>query len=117
MTLLKELRKAKGLTQSDIADKINITRGAYANIENGMREPDYKTTCILADLFGVSVDYLMGRESKKEASPSENELAPLLQEPLMKEIYDTALQLSPEARKIILAQIEAVKDLEAGIKK
>ena len=62
MTRMKELRKQCKERQEDIAPLIGITRGAYANIENGKREADYETLIFLADHFGVTVDYLLGRD-------------------------------------------------------
>ena len=64
----KECRKSLGKTQADIAALIGITRGAYANIETGRREPDFATLSTLADYFNVSIDYLLGREEKDPPS-------------------------------------------------
>lgn len=61
---LKELRKKSHKTQEEMAALIGLTRGAYANIENGRREPDFATMNTLADYFGVSVDWLMGRDER-----------------------------------------------------
>ena len=60
---LKKLRKAKQLTQVDLASLMNISKGAVAMWETGKREPDYATTIKLAKLFGVSVDYLIGNSN------------------------------------------------------
>ena len=65
---LKELRKKSHKTQGEMADFIGVTRGAYANIENGRREPDFKTLNKLADYFGVSVDWLIGRDEQTALS-------------------------------------------------
>ena len=58
---LSELRKKNKLTQQRVADYLGISRGAYANYETGAREPDTDTLIKLADLFGVTVDSLVGR--------------------------------------------------------
>ena len=63
---LKECRTASGKTQLEIAQLLGITRAAYSNIEAGRREPDFESLNTLADHFGVSVDYLMGREQKEK---------------------------------------------------
>lgn len=60
MTRIKSLRHVTGETQENIASLIGITRGAFANIENGKREPDIKTLTILANHFCVTTDYLLG---------------------------------------------------------
>lgn len=59
MTRIKDLRIERQLTQLQMASLLGITRGAYANIENGRREPDISTLIFLADYFSVSVDYLI----------------------------------------------------------
>lgn len=61
MNNLKELRKKKGLTQKELAEYIGITQKGYANYESGAREPSIETLNMLADLFGVSVDTILGR--------------------------------------------------------
>lgn len=58
---LKELRKAKGMTQNEVAKVIGYSSLSYARYEKGEREPDINTLCKLADYFEVSVDYLIGR--------------------------------------------------------
>lgn len=67
MENLKKLRKIHEATQQTVADHLGITRSAYSNIENDNRDPDTKTLLKLADYYNVSVDYLLGRENKKEA--------------------------------------------------
>ncbi len=62
---LKELRIAKGLTQSEVAKVIGYSSLSYARYEKGEREPDISTLCKLADYFEVSVDYLLGRGPKE----------------------------------------------------
>jgi len=58
---LKELRKAKGMTQNEVAKVIGYSSLSYARYEKGERKPDINTLCKLADYFEVSVDYLIGR--------------------------------------------------------
>jgi transcriptional regulator with XRE-family HTH domain len=58
---LKELRSQKKKTQKEIAAFLGITRQGYGNYENGVTEPDTETIQKLADFFGVSTDYLLGR--------------------------------------------------------
>lgn len=58
---LVSLRKKKKWTQKDIAGKLNISRSAYAGYEIGRRVPEYSTLENMANLFEVSIDYLVGR--------------------------------------------------------
>jgi len=70
---LRALRKLMGLTQKDAADRLELGQTTVANYENGTRVPDLKTISALADLYGVTVDYLLGRSADNEemTSPSE----------------------------------------------
>lgn len=59
--MLKQLREERHLSQKDVADYLGVTRQAIASYELAKREPDYEVLRKLADYFGVSVDYLLGR--------------------------------------------------------
>lgn len=64
---LKEIRKEKGITQTELAKKLGVASGTVGNWESGKREPDFETVSRLARFFGVSVDWLLGRaRSKRE---------------------------------------------------
>ncbi len=58
---LKELRHHKKLTQADVAAHLSIARETYSRYESGEREMTYEALILLADLFGVSLDFLLGR--------------------------------------------------------
>ena len=58
---LKTARKKAGLTQVDVAITLNITERQYQRYEADTYEPDLCKLCALADLFGVTTDYLLGR--------------------------------------------------------
>ncbi|MCL2202657.1 MAG: helix-turn-helix domain-containing protein [Defluviitaleaceae bacterium] len=58
---LKEIRKARGVTQKTAAQFLGITEQAYQKYEYAMREPDHETTISLAEFYQISIDYLMGR--------------------------------------------------------
>ena len=57
---LKELRKDKGLTQSEVAKIINTTQSQYGKYENNKANISLKNSEILANYFGVSTAYLLG---------------------------------------------------------
>ena len=59
---LKELRAEKGTTQKEVAEFICCSPLVYSRYEREEREPDIDALCKLADYFGVSIDYLVGRE-------------------------------------------------------
>ena len=70
---IKKLREQIKLSQKDIADYLGVTRQAVASYECEKREPDYQTLIKLADLFGVTVDYLLGRSPSKNITGYEEE--------------------------------------------
>ena len=59
---LKELRAEKGATQKKVAEFICCSPVVYSRYEREEREPDIDSLCRLADYFGVTIDYLVGRE-------------------------------------------------------
>lgn len=59
---LKSLRQERGIGQVELAQKINVSRGIISLWENNLREPGMYNLIALADYFGVTVDYLIGRE-------------------------------------------------------
>lgn len=59
---LKELRKQKGYTQAQVAIYCDITEKAYQNYELMTREPKIEILMRIADLYNVSIDYLVGRQ-------------------------------------------------------
>ncbi|MBQ7114968.1 MAG: helix-turn-helix transcriptional regulator [Clostridia bacterium] len=62
---LKQCRKEKGLTQGQVAIYCDITEKTYQNYELMTREPKLEILIKIADLFDVSLDYLVGRTSIK----------------------------------------------------
>lgn len=58
---IKELRLANHMTQDELAKKLYITRSAVGMYEQGVRRPDFEHMDAMADLFNVSLDYLMGK--------------------------------------------------------
>ena len=80
---LKELREEKKLTQKEVADAVNGTQSNLAKWEKGKIQPVADSIIRLADFFGVSTDYLLGRsdelgyvtvQNSPTLSPEEQEL-------------------------------------------
>ncbi len=61
---IKNLRKKVGLTQKQLADKLNIAPSTVAMYEAGKRDPDTETLKMMSKIFDVTTDYLLGNESK-----------------------------------------------------
>ena len=62
---LRALRESQGLTQNDLATKLNTARTTITLYENSTNEPDFNTLIKIADIFNVSLDYLLGRTDEK----------------------------------------------------
>lgn len=74
MIIIKELRLKKGITQNELAALCGVHQTAVSQWEKGRTLPDKKTLIRLSDIFGVSLDILMG---KQEQSRKKN-LIPVL---------------------------------------
>lgn len=57
---LRELRKSAGITQRQIAARLNISQQSYARYESGTGEPNLETLAKIAEIFDVTADYLLG---------------------------------------------------------
>ena len=57
----KELRKSKNITQLKLALDLNMNQNTISRYENGERQPSLSDLIKIADYFGVSIDYILGR--------------------------------------------------------
>ena len=67
---LKKWRQEKGLTQKELADKINVTRSAFAKWENGNRMPDAAMISRLAEVLGVDAGLLLSTMTQNDERPN-----------------------------------------------
>ena len=61
--ILREIRLERGISQVLLANKLGVSKGIISMWENGQREPTLSSIISIADFFGVTIDYLVGRES------------------------------------------------------
>ena len=80
-TFLKELRKEKGVTQEQLAEKLNVSRRTVSRWETGSNMPDLDLLMELADLYEVDLKEMLNGERKSE-------------NPVNKEIEETVLQVA-----------------------
>ena len=66
MNLIRELRKSKKITMKEFGHIIGVSEAAISHYETNKRQPDQATLIKIADFFGVSVDYLLGREVSED---------------------------------------------------
>ena len=56
---IQYLRKAKGISQEELADKVGVSRQAVSKWESEQSTPDLEKIIILSDFFGVTTDYIL----------------------------------------------------------
>lgn len=69
MNRICELRKKSGFTQKMLAEKLKVDQSAVSYWESGRAFPDTQKQIMLADIFGVSIDYVLGRDVPTGAPP------------------------------------------------
>ena len=69
---IKNLREARGLTQKELANKINVTKSTISYYENGKRTPTVNNLHDLARVLNVSLDCLMGNDFFEIAEASDS---------------------------------------------
>lgn len=67
---LRELRKMHGYSQEQMARKLHVTQGAVSQWENGLTVPAADQLLAIAELYGITVDALLGRETKEPEKQS-----------------------------------------------
>ena len=111
-TRIKMIRQNEGLTQSQFADKIGLSRNYVAMIEIGQREPSERTISDICRIFDIQEDWLKyGLEPMRAAKSREEEIADLV---------GSALTGSNEFKKSVIRMIcsrtdEELKALEAAL--
>lgn len=105
--LLEELRKDKNMNQKALADVLHVSVGTISNYEKGVHFPGVEKLMNLADFFGVTADYLLGRCTARLSPDVFDEV--FLGEKSIEEFVTTIRQL-PLERKQLLALI--VDDME-----
>lgn len=66
---LRDIREDRDLKQKDLAELLTIHQTTYSDYELGRLNVPVDALNTLADYYGVSVDYLLGRTSRKEPYP------------------------------------------------
>ena len=101
--ILKNLVSARGMTQKDIAIELGISQQRFNFYVKGSREPDIATLILLADYFGVTVDYLIGHEKE-----------PTVKDDGLTETERAFISLSSEQRQDVLRYMEFLIAKESG---
>lgn len=84
---IKSYRDASNITQAHFAERLGLTSAAISAYENGLRMPSYDILVRIADILGVTIDALLGRD-------------------ISGKIMLDVSELTPEQRKIIRRTVE-----------
>lgn len=95
---IKKLRNDRDKNQSEIAEAVGLKTNTYQAYERGVAEPKIETLCKLADFYGVSTDFLLGRAADADSKSAELEK--------LDRIADT---LPPEDISVLLTVAERFK--------
>ncbi len=101
MIRLYELRTEMGASQREIAKRMNVSQATYYNWENGKTQPSIEQLIAFADLFDVSVDYLIGRTEEGFNPPSTGN-----------ELVNSFLALDQESREAIRVILQRLAESE-----
>ncbi len=74
---LKKLRSMNNMSQTQLAERLGVTKSVVSAYENGIRMPSYEVLIKLARVYKVSTDFLLGNENQKSldvSGLSENEI-------------------------------------------
>ena len=122
-TILRLLRKEKGLSQQELADALKVSKSSISMYERGERQPQSTETWeLFADYFNVDIDYLMGRTDKttKVIDPTRSshyylndetmEIAQEIYEnPDLRILFDASKNASPEDLKFVIEMVKRMK--------
>ena len=94
---IRILRQEKSLTTDDVAKAIGVSGSAYRNYERGERSPSFEILVKLADFYGVTTDYLLGRE------PAPDPFGEMRIDPNdEKAVLDRYMSFPPQTRAVLL---------------
>ena len=101
MIRLRELREARHMSQVRLAMELNVTQAVISKYELGTSDPDIRMLCSIADLFGVSVDFLIGRSENSEYRLRADE----------EKFLNTYRSLDTRRREMLASYAEGLRDL------
>lgn len=117
---LKKLRKQSGISQTELSEKINVSKGLISLYESGKKLPSRDTLQSIADVFNVTIDYLAGRESGSiyYFEPEVANLAEIIKSsPLRKKVCELSRQMSDEDLAHLIYIMEKIIRIESASEK
>ena len=100
---LASLRKTKGISQSELAQLLNLGQSTIAMYETDKRQPDVATICSIANIFHVSIDYLLGKAQELNGNqptpPHDLAKQKALDDPLLADLLNKMSELNTEEKE------------------
>ena len=101
--ILMQLRQERHLSQAELGNVIFVSGGTISNYEKGVHYPDVEELVALAEYFGVSIDYLLGR-SRSRLSPDVFDQT-LHEETTVGDVVQALQHFSPTRKRAICVMI------------
>lgn len=108
---IAEQRKLLGLSQEELATKLNISQKSISKYENGDRRPSYEVLIAMADMFGVSTDYLLGRDESAQKNKKENNFFFFFFDNSLKNVFKLRLKNSLEDKSMNVKDFSEISDI------
>lgn len=110
---LKELREAAGYNKREVAEKLDMPYTTYNNYETGAREAGSETLKKIANLYGVSIDYIFENDTQSSAYYLDREAAEMAQEiyenPELRILFDASRKVSKEDLQLVVDMVKRLK--------
>ena len=109
---LKSLRVREGLTQEELASKLNVSRSSVGMYENGERVPSMEILEVYTDYFNVDMNYVTGRSTEEYYLDLETKqiAQEIFHNKKLKALFDASRNATPE-------DLEITKNLLLSLKK
>lgn len=111
---MRELRKNKNMLQSELAKKLHVSTSTIGMWEQGRNQPDTELLKQMANIFGVSTDYLLdndnvSREIENISDPELNQtLKTLAENEFDRTLFKKYGELSEEKKKLVMSVINSI---------
>ncbi len=102
-----KLRNEKGIYQKELAAYLQVSIGTISNYEKDRHFPDQDTLCKIADYFGVTIDYLLERNSFRY-NP-QMLCRPFTEQYTISDFINITLELSPQYRNSLTDYVKLLK--------